>query len=265
MKNLMKNNKLIIGMVHFPPLPGTPEFNDDENLSNIISTVTNDLENLQRNGIDAVMFGNEGDRPYTLKASYSSLSTMAYVIGLVKDKIKVPFGVNYLWDPVATVALGSITNANFAREVFTGAYDSDMGLWNPNAAESLRLRANLNNPKLKLMFNVNAEFASPLGNRSTADKAESAVFSSLADAICVSGVITSKSVNIDELKETKQKLPDVPVFANTGVKIDNVEEILTLADGCVIGSHLKYDGVTWNKIDPNRVKNFMDKVNNIRK
>ena len=29
MKNLMKNNKLIIGMVHFPPLPGTPEFDDN--------------------------------------------------------------------------------------------------------------------------------------------------------------------------------------------------------------------------------------------
>ena len=114
------------------------------------------------------------------------------------------------------------------------------------------------------MFNVNAEFASPMGNRSTADKAESAVFSSLADAICVSGVITSKAVNINELKETKEKVKDVPIFANTGVKIDNVEEILSIADGCVIGSHLKYDGITWNNIDPSRVKVFMDKVNKLR-
>ena len=264
MKNLMKNNKLIIGMVHFPPLAGTPEFDDNLDLSKIVDSVTKDLESLQSNGIDAIMFGNEGDRPYTLKASDASLSAMAYVIGLVKKNIRIPFGVNYLWDPLATVALGCVTNADFAREVFTGVYDSDMGLWQPNAAEALRLRSNLNNKKLKLMFNVNAEFASPLGDRKTSDKAESAVFSSLADAICVSGVITSKAVNINELKETKEKVKDVPIFANTGVKIDNVEEILSIADGCVIGSHLKYDGITWNNIDSKRVRDFMNKVNKIR-
>ena len=44
MKNLMKNNKLIIGMVHFPPLPGSPEFNDDKNLSNILDSVTSDID-----------------------------------------------------------------------------------------------------------------------------------------------------------------------------------------------------------------------------
>ena len=264
MKDIIKKNKIIIGMVHFPPLPGTPNFNDDKNLSKIVNSISSDLDSLQNNGIDAVMFGNEGDRPYLLKASNETLSAMAYVIGLIKNKIKVPFGVNYLWDPIATVALGSVCNANFVREVFTGVYDSDMGLWEPKAAEAVRLRTNLHRKDMKLLFNVNAEFASPLGTRSTAEKAESAYFSSLADAICVSGVITSKSANLQELEETKKRIKDVPVFANTGVKIENVEEMLSVADGCVIGSSLKYDGNTWNNIDPDRVKKFMDKVNQIR-
>jgi hypothetical protein len=264
MKELMINNKLVIGMVHFPALPGSSSFNDDSNLSKILDSVLNDLESLQKGGIDAIMFGNEGDRPYSLQASNSTLAAMAYVIGLVKKNIKVPFGVNYLWDPYATVALGSVTNADFAREVFTGVYDSDMGLWQPNAAKALELRSNLNNKKLKLMFNVSAEFASPIGTRTTSEKAESAVFSSLADAICVSGVITGKAVNIKDLKETKEKVNDTPVFANTGVNVDNIEEIFKIADGCVIGSSLKYDGITWNNIDQERVKKFMEKVNNLR-
>ena len=114
------------------------------------------------------------------------------------------------------------------------------------------------------MFNVNAEFASPIGNRSTSEKAESAVFSSLADAICVSGVITGKAVNIQDLRETKDKIKNTPVFANTGVNINNIEEIFEIADGCVIGSSLKYEGITWNNIDRERVKKFMDKVNKLR-
>ena len=107
MREYFKKNKLVIGMVHFSPLPGTANFNDDSGLSKIIKSVEEDLEALQKGGIDAIMFGNEGDRPYSLRASNSSLAAMAYIIGLVKKNIKVPFGVNYLWDPYATVALGS--------------------------------------------------------------------------------------------------------------------------------------------------------------
>ena len=87
----------------------------------------------------------------------------------------------------------------------------------------------------------------------------------MADGICVSGVITSKEVNLKDLQETKKRVNEVPVFANTGVKIENVEEMLQVCDGCIIGSSLKYDGITWNNIDPNRVEKFMEKVNKIRK
>ena len=112
------------------------------------------------------MFGNEGDRPYLLEASPESLAAMAAVIAAVKGAVRVPFGVNYLWDPVATVALAVATDAVFAREIFTGVYDSDMGLWQPSAAKALRMRHDLGRDDLKLMFNVNAEFAAPVGDRS---------------------------------------------------------------------------------------------------
>ena len=68
-----------------------------------------------------------------------------------------------------------------------------------------------------------------------------------------------------ELKQAKDAVGDTPVFANTGVNIDNVAEVLKIADGCVIGSHLKVDGNTWNNIDKARVKRFMDKVRKLRK
>ena len=76
--------------------------------------------------------------------------------------------------------------------------------------------------------------------------------------------VQEENRDVQELKETKEKVKDVPVFANTGVSIDNVEEIFKFADGCVIGSHLKHEGITWNNIDINRVKSFMDKVNKLR-
>ena len=57
---------------------------------------------------------------------------------------------------------------------------------------------------------------------------------------------------------------DVPVLANTGVNVRNVADILAIADGVVIGTHFKVDGVTWNPVDGARVKRFMDVVAKLR-
>ena len=257
--------KPIIGMVHLPPLPSAPLYDAKGGMNKIIESCAKDIEALQAGGVDCVMFGNEGDRPYLLKASPVTLACMAFAIGELKSLIKVPFGVNYLWDPVATVSLAVASGASFAREIFTGIYDSDMGLWAPDAATALRIRADCHRADLKLLFNINAEFASPVGTRSIAQRAKSAVFSSLADVVLVSGPMTGQPVEAAELKLAKDALPDTPVFANTGVNIDNVTDVLKIADGCVIGSHLKVDGNTWNNVDKARVKRFMDKVRKLRK
>jgi predicted TIM-barrel enzyme len=90
------------------------------------------------------------------------------------------------------------------------------------------------------------------------------VFSSLADAICVSGPLTGQPVDQSELKRVKAAIPNIPVLANTGVNIDNVRSILEVADGCVIGTHFKVGGDTWNAVDGDRVKRLMDRVAGLR-
>ena len=253
--------KTVVAMVHLPALPGSPDYNPVVGMNKILDAVMSDLEALQSGGVDAVMFGNEFDRPYVLKAPPEGLAALAAVIGQVKSMIKVPFGVNYLWDPLATVALAVATDADFAREIFTGLYASDMGLWAPDCAGAARLRSSNLRPDLQMLFNINAEFATSLDNRPLDIKAKSAVFSSKADVICVSGMMTGMSVNQVELRKVRESIPETPLLANTGVTIDSVEEIFSVTDGCVIGSHLKQNGDTWNSVDPDRVSKFMEKVN----
>lgn len=262
--DILALRKPIIGMAHLGPLPGSPLYDAARGMDGLVADIVEDIEALQKGGVDAIMVGNEGDRPYLLKATPESLAAMAAIIGQIKPLLRVPFGVNYLWDPVATVGLAVATGASFAREVFTGVYASDMGMWEPDCAGALRLRAQLGRPDLKLLFNVNAEFASALDQRSIAQRVRSVVFSSLADAICVSGPITGQPVDGSELAAAKQAAGAVPVFANTGVNLDNVAGILAVADGCVVGTHFKLDGHTWNKVDPTRVARFMDRVRALR-
>ena len=262
-KEVFKVSKPIIAMAHLPPLPGSPLYDAKRGMQGLIEPVVQDVEALQAGGVDAIMFGNEGDRPYLTKATPESLTAMTAVVTHLRSHVKVPFGVNYLWDPVASVALAHATGASFVREIFTGVYESDMGLWIPDAASAVRLRHNIHHNCL-LFYNINAEFASLIGNRSLAARAQSAVFASLADAICVSGPMTGQPVRREDLEEVKAAVPDVPIIANTGVKGENVSELLSVADAAIVGTSLKRDGNTWNPVDPERVARFMDKVRSLR-
>jgi membrane complex biogenesis BtpA family protein len=256
--------KPIIAMVHFGALPGSPLHDAEAGLAGLLEGVRKDLKALQDAGVDAVMFGNENDRPYELKVDTASTAAMACVIGQLRREITVPFGVNVLWDAMATIALAAATGASFAREIFTGAYASDMGLWNPDAGAAMRYRDRLGRKDLVLLYNVSAEFAWSLDQRSLADRARSAVFSSIPDAVLVSGVITGEAAALSELEAVKKVLPTTPVLANTGVKHATIADLMKIADGCVVGSSLKVDGNTWNAVDPERARDFMARARKAR-
>lgn len=252
--------KPVIAMVHLGALPGSPLYDEGAGIEGLVAGARADLLALQAAGFDAVMFGNENDRPYEFKVDTASTATMAMVIGRLRGEITVPFGVNVLWDPMASVALAAATGASFVREIFTGTYASDMGPWTPNAGEAMRYRNRLQRRDLAMLYNVSAEFADSLDRRSLSDRARSAVFSSVPDAVLVSGAITGEAARMEDLEGVKRVLPDVPVLANTGVKHATVADVLAVADGCIVGSALKVDGHTWNAVDPERARDFMARV-----
>ena len=76
--------------------------------------------------------------------------------------------------------------------------------------------------------------------------------------------MTGEAVDRSDLRSVREAVQDMPVFANTGVNNDNVREICRIAGGVVVGTHFKVDGETWNPVDGERVKRFMDVVAKLR-
>jgi predicted TIM-barrel enzyme len=72
-KRVFGETKPVIGMVHFGALPGTPLYDPTFDL---LAGVRDDLLALQNAGFDAVMFGNENDRPYEFNVDTASVATM---------------------------------------------------------------------------------------------------------------------------------------------------------------------------------------------
>ncbi|MGE3798357.1 MAG: BtpA/SgcQ family protein [Thermomicrobiales bacterium] len=265
LKELTGKPKPIIGMVHLPALPGTPLYDSAGGMQAIRDWVARDLEALQAGGIHAVMFCNENDRPYRLDADMASATAMADVVASFRRELSVPFGVNLLWDPRATLAVAAASGASFCREIFTGAFAGDFGLWIRSAGDAFRYRREIGAETVRLIFNINAEFAAQLAPRPIDEVAKSVVFSSSPDAICVSGPITSQAADASSLASVANAIAGsgVPVLVNTGFKVSNAAELLQFADGAIVGSSLKVDGVTWNPVDRDRVATLMTEVDRV--
>jgi uncharacterized protein len=246
-------------MAHLPALPGTPLYDEQGGPEAIVATVRRDVELLTSAGFDAVLFCNENDRPYQLTATQEGVAMMTRVVTEVAPRDR-PFGVDYLWDAQAALSVAVATGASFIREVVTGVYESDMGLWSPDAATLLRRRRHLDAENVQVFMNITPEFASSVGARDIATTARSVSVSSLADVILVSGPMAGAEPSLDALGEAKRGCPDTPVFANTGVKSTNVADFLSIADGVIVGSDLKLDGGTWNPVDAERAERFMAEV-----
>lgn len=260
--DLFKVEKPIIAMAHLPALPNTPRYDREKGVEHIVEWVKRDVGHLLDNGVDAIMFCNEDDRPYVFEAGIEQIAAMTRVISEVKPS-KIPFGVDFLWDPMAAIAMAHATGASFIREVLTGVYESDMGLWSPDVGKFMRFRSQIGADNIRVFFNVVPEFCSPLGTRTYPERAQHAVVSSLADAILVSGQTAGKEADIGTVRDIKESV-HVPVFANTGVNPDNVKDYLSIADGAIVGSSLKVDGYTWNPVDPERVRKLIDRVKELR-
>lgn len=262
---LFGTKKPVIAMVHFPPLPGTPLYDEKSGIQGILESVARDVRILCAEGVDALLFCNEGDRPYALQADFEAIAVMTRVITETAPKDR-PFGVDFLWDPKAPLAIALATGAAFVREVFTGVYESDMGLWNTNPAAMLRYRRYIGADHVRVFYNITPEFSSSLGQRSIAQIARSAVISSLADALLVSGPMAGTEPDLSLVRQAKEAVGDaVPVLLNTGAKVENIHQFLRVADGVIVGSSLKVDGYTWNPVDPTRVRAFMEVVYGVRK
>ena len=245
---------------HAPPaaLARRPHYDAERGLAWVIDRARQDLDALQGGGVDAIMFSNEYSLPYLLEVEPITHVTMARIIGELRREIRVPYGVNVLWDPKASIELAVATDAQFVREIFTGVYASDFGLWNTNAGQVARHRRRIHGEKVRLIYNIVPEAAVYLGGRDIGAIAKSTVFNTQPDVICVSGLTAGVETSQATLQVVKDAVPETPVFANTGVRVDNVAAQLAIADGGIVGTTFKRDGYIWNEVDESRVRAFMD-------
>ena len=251
---LFDQPKPIIGVIHLPPLIGSPQ--SRQPFREIRIRALSEARALIDNGIDGVIIENYGDAPfYPDSIEPHTVAALTLITGEIRERYQqIPIGINVLRnDAKSAMAIATVTDASFIRvNVHTSAMLTDQGVIQGKAHETLRYRATLKS-EVKIFADIAVKHATPFAPIDIITSAEDAYHRGLADTLIVTGTATGKSTDLDQLKAVKSIVPQASVFAGSGVTVANLIEVLQYADGVIVGTSIKCDSVTTNPVDPNRV------------
>ena len=204
--------KPILGMVHFPPLPGSPLYDEKKGMQYIRDIAMRDTDVLLEAGFDGIVYSNEGCRPYQSKVDDVTIAAMSATIRECSAKLDVPFGLSVLADSQAAIAVGAAVNACFVRIFLSWVYVGDWGIVDPDASAILRKKRDLAASDMKIIANI-CGHTEPLGGRKLEDIARGAVKFGLADALCLAGSTAGSEIDKQDLLDARAGSCGVPVFA----------------------------------------------------
>jgi membrane complex biogenesis BtpA family protein len=257
-KHLFNSSLPIIGMVHLPPLPGSPRYN--QSLGEIIDKAVHDAQAIENGGFDGLIVENYGDVPfYPDRVGPETVAAMTCIVHEIRRRIKKPIGINILRnDSMAAIAIATILKCDFIRvNVHIGTMATDQGIVTGKAFDTLRYRTSLAS-QVKIFADIFVKHGSVLGRQEIGQASQDVVLRGLADTVIVTGRSTGEFINIDELKEVKKAIPEVPVLAGSGVNEKNIIDIIKLVDGMIVGTWIKEDNKTENQVDEDKVRNLVE-------
>lgn len=264
LKDLFGHEKPIIALLHIKALPGDVWFMQGATMKMVVDEARKDLAALQEGGVDGILFSNEYSLPYLSEVDSVTVAAMSRVVSELRSEIRLPFGVHVISDPSATIELAAALEADFVRSVFTGAYAGEAGIQSRNIAKVLRRKNELQLNDLMMFYMISTESDGDLSQRELPDIAQALIFKCKPDALCVSGKSAGREADMDSISAVREVSHGVPVLCNTGVSLDNVITKLEGSDGAFVGTGFKYDGKFENSVSAERVRAFMNKVNEYR-
>jgi uncharacterized protein len=253
-KPLHWRQKMLIGVVHLKPLPGSPRWKG--NFAEVLAAAIADAKAYEDGGAHAVIVENFGDVPFTKGSVWpETIAAMAVAGQAIRGSVGLPMGFNVLRnDGRAALGLASVCGAGFIRiNVLTGAMVTDQGVIEGDACHVARERVRLC-PDTQIFADVHVKHAAPLGGSSIETAAHDTLDRGLADALIVSGAATGSAANLDDVRRVRQACPKARLLIGSGITAENAAEFLQFADGVIVGSSLKKNGVLSNPVDARRVR-----------
>lgn len=256
----------IIGVVHCPPLPGSPRYRG-EPIPVLAEQVLADARAYVDGGVDGLIVENHGDIPFLRPDDIGpeTAAVMAVLGERVRRETGVVIGINVLANAAShALAVAVASGAAFIRvNQWANAYVANEGLLSGDAGRALRYRAALKAEHIRVFADAHVKHGAHaiVADRPVVEQARDVAFFD-ADAIIATGQRTGDAATADEIVTLRQA--GLPLLVGSGVTIANLPMILPLVDGIIVASSLKSGGLWWNPVEPARVERFMALVRSLR-
>lgn len=250
----------LYGVVHLPPLPGSPGWvaAGRPSTRSLVDHAVADARAFLAAGFDGLIVENYGDVPFFKEVvpaeTIAALTRCAAaVVDVCGDR---PVGVNVLRnDARAALAVAVAAGARFVRvNVHSGAAVTDQGLVEGRAAETLRLRDALGGG-IAIVADVHVKHARPLAQDETIEQAaKDAAERGLADGLVVSGAATGDAPDPDLARRVRAACPGVPLLLGSGLTPRNAADLARHLDGAIAASAAREHGKAGRPVDPARAQ-----------
>jgi uncharacterized protein len=260
---IFRTPKPIIGMVHCWPMPGAPGYTG-YGVETVVGQALRDAAALAEGGVDGIIVENMWDVPFRAGSHIQpeSIAAHAVVASAVRREVDLPLGINVVHNGgVALLGIALAAGASFMRVcMFTGAGVWDAGDWDEGcAADLMRRRADLRAEHIKIFADVDKKHSVRFPGIDLATHVEWTRFFG-ADALIVSGRMTGDAPDLEKVREAKALAGDTPVLLGSGTDESNVAAFLGIADGAIVGTSLKVDGLCENPVDVDRVRRLVERA-----
>ncbi|HEX5889327.1 MAG TPA: BtpA/SgcQ family protein [Pyrinomonadaceae bacterium] len=265
MASLFSHPKPVVGVIHVGALPGTPR--SSQTVSELITLARNEAKLYRESGVDGVIVENMHDVPYLRgEVGPEIVAAMTAIAAEVKRECGLPIGVQILAGAnIEAMAVAHAADLDFIRaEGYAYAHVADEGLIQASAAELLRYRRMIGAARVQVWTDVKKKHSAHAitADVSLGETAETVEFMG-ADCVIVTGSATGKPPIVADVREAKSHC-HLPVFLGSGITEKNVAEFYNDADGFIIGSAFKLDGLWSNTVDPARVASFLKALQRVR-
>ena len=255
---LFASAKPVIAMIHVGALPGTPA--SRQNLKAIEAQALREAKIFRDAGVQGLMLENMHDTPYLRgRVGAEIIAAMAIIARAVKETSRLPCGVQVLAAAnIEAMAVAHAAGLDFIRaEGFAFAHVADEGLIQACAGELLRYRRSIGADHVQVWADVKKKHSA---HAITADvdigaTAEAVEFMR-GDAVVVTGTVTGDPPKLGDIAAVRKRT-SLPVYLGSGVTDKNLRQFHAAADGFIVGSHFKKNGVWSSEVDPRRVERFM--------
>jgi len=261
MTSLFANPKPIIGVIHVGALPGTPR--GSKSVGELVRQAKEEARVYRECGVDGVIIENMHDVPY-LKGEVGPeiVAAMTAIGGEVKAECGLPVGIQILAGAnIEAMAVAHAAGLDFIRaEGYAYAHVADEGLIEASAARLLRYRKLIGAERVQVWTDVKKKHSAHAitADVSLGQTAETVEFMG-ADCVIVTGSVTGEAPQVADIKEAKTHC-HLAVFLGSGISESNIDQFYNEADGFIIGTYFKVNGLWSNTVDPNRITQLINKL-----